>query len=72
MTDVKVLVRVLDDIGVEYKVLSDAQADVYARLNVSQLTLVLAKENCEVLSLDERDESLESFYINLVGGGGRA
>ena len=72
VTDVKALVQVLDGMGVEYKVLSDAQADVYARLNVSQLTLALAKENCEVLSLEERDESLESFYINLVGGGGHA
>ena len=36
---------------------------------LSQLTLALAKEDCEVLSMQERDESLESFFINLVGGG---
>ena len=72
VTDAKALVRVLDGMGVEYKVLSDTQADVYARLNVSQLTLALAKENCEVLSIEERDESLESYFINLVGGGDRA
>ena len=72
VTDAKALVRVLDGMGVEYKVLSDTQADVYARLNVSQLTLALAKENCEVLSIEERDESLESYFVNLVGGGGRA
>ena len=40
-----------------------------SQLNVSQLTLALAKEDCEVLSMQERDESLESFFINLVGGG---
>ena len=72
VTDTKALVRVLDGMGVEYKVLSDDQADVYARLNVSQLTLALAKENCEVLSIEERDESLESYFVNLVGGGGHA
>ena len=72
VTDAKALVRVLDGMGVEYKVLSDTQTDVYAKLNVSQLTLALAKEGCEVLSLEERDESLESFYINLVGGSGHA
>ena len=55
--------------GVEYKILSDRTADVFAQLNVSQLTLALAKEDCEVLSMQERDESLESFFINLVGGG---
>ena len=72
VTDAKALVRVLDGMGVEYKVLSDTQADVYAKLNVSQLTLALAKENCEVLSIEERDENLEGYYVNLVGGGGRA
>ena len=72
VTDINALARVLDGMDVEYKVLSDTQADVYAKLNVSQLTLALAKENCEVLSIEERDESLESYYVNLVGGGGHA
>ena len=72
VTDVNALARVLDGMDVEYKVLSDTQTDVYAKLNVSQLTLALAKENCEVLSIEERDESLESYYVNLVGGGGHA
>ena len=72
VTDVTALVRVLDGMDVEYKVLSNTQTDVYAKLNVSQLTLALAKENCEVLSIEERDESLESYFVNLVGGSGHA
>ena len=72
VTDTGALVRVLDTMGAEYQILSDSQADVYAKLNVSQLTLALAKENCEVLSIEERDESLECYYVNLVGGGGHA
>ena len=68
VSDVKVLARVLDAMQVEYKILSDTQADVYAKLNVSQLTLALANEGCEVSSLEERDESLESYYVNLGGG----
>ena len=31
-----------------------------------------AKENCEVLSMQEKDESLESYYISLVGGDNNA
>ncbi len=46
------------------------QADVYAKLNVTQLTLALAEKGCEVRSIEERDESLEGFFINLVGGDG--
>lgn len=70
VTDTGALTRVLDKMGVEYKILSDTRADVFAKPHVSQLAAALARENCEVISLQERDESLESFYINLVGGAG--
>ncbi len=63
------LCRVLDGMGVEYNVLSENKADIFAKINVSQLTLALAKEKCEVISMQERDESLESFYVSVVGGG---
>ena len=69
VTDTSVLARVLDDLGLEYKIISGTVADVYAKVNVTQLTLALANENCEVLSMQERDESLESYFISLVGGG---
>ena len=68
VTDMQALARVLDGMRAEYKILSDEEADVFARLNITQLTLALAQENCEVLSLRERDESLESYFISLVGG----
>ena len=72
VTDTGALARVLDGLDVEYKILSGTQADVYAKINISHLALALAKEGCEILSLNERDESLESFYISLVGGGENA
>lgn len=71
VSDTKALVKVLDEMQVEYKIYSDTQADVFAKLNVSQLTLALAKERCEVVSIEEKDESLESYYMSLVGGGSR-
>lgn len=70
VSDIKALVRVLDSMKIEYNVLSDTKADVFAKVNISKLTLALAKENCEVLSMRECDESLESYYVNLIGGGG--
>ena len=68
VSDTKALARVLDDMKIEYKILSDRTADVYGKINVSLLASALAKENCEVISLRERDDSLESYYISLVGG----
>ncbi len=70
VTDTGVLARVLDDMGVEYKILSDTAADVYAKLPFSRLAIALSEKNCEVISMEEHDENLESFYVNLVGGAG--
>lgn len=70
VTDTKVLARVLDGLGLEYAILSGKKADIYQKVNISQLTKALAQENAELLSLQEHDESLESYFINLVGGGG--
>ena len=68
VSDTKQLAKVLDEMQLEYEILSDKEAHVFAKVNVSQLALALKKNNCEILSLHERDESLESFYMNLVGG----
>lgn len=72
VSNTKALARVLDEMKIGYKILTDTTADVYAKVKVSQLTAVLAQENCEVISMQERDESLESYYISLVGGGKNA
>lgn len=72
VSDTKVLSRVLDEMNVEYKILSSKEADVYAEIKVSTLVSLLEKVNCEVISMRDRNESLESYYINLVGGGSYA
>ncbi|MDE5671580.1 MAG: ATP-binding cassette domain-containing protein [Eubacterium sp.] len=64
-----VLSRVLDEMGAEYKIISGTEADVYAKVNLTQLINKLSAEDCELISASEREESLESYYINLVGGG---
>lgn len=66
VSDTKALARVLDKMDIEYKILSDISVDVYAKLNVSQLVKALEQENCEIISMQEHDESLESYYVNLV------
>lgn len=72
VSDTKALARVLDGMETDYKILSANTADVYAKINVSQLASLLEKENCEVVSMQEHDESLESCYVSLVGGGKNA
>lgn len=68
VTDTKALTRVLDSMSLEYTVISNSYTDVYAEINISQLVFALSKENCELISIHSRNESLESYYMNLIGG----
>lgn len=68
VTNVKMLACVLDSMGVKYEILSDSRADIFAKVNISKLTLALAKKNCELLSVQEHDESLENYFVSLIGG----
>ena len=68
VTNVQMLALVLDGMKIEYNIISDKVVDVFAKVNVSKLTMALSKKNCEVISMQERNESLESYYVSLVGG----
>ncbi len=68
VTDTGVLSTVLDGMGLSYTVWTDHEADVYGEVGVTELTMRLAERDCEVKSMQERDESLESYYIRLTGG----
>lgn len=72
VSNIRALSRVLDSMKLEYKVVSNLHADIYGEVKVSELAAALAKENCELYTMKERDESLESFYMELLGGGRHA
>ena len=71
VSDTAALARALDGMGLEYRIVSETTADVFAKVSVTRLVLALAKQNCEVLSIYEHGESLESYFISLTGGGER-
>lgn len=68
VSDAKALSRVMIRLGMEYKMLDDNTADIFGKPNVTQLVHELDKENCILDSFQEHDETLESFFISLVGG----
>lgn len=68
VTDTKILSYVLDDLAIDYEIISDESANVFGQINISKLVRALAEKNCEVISAAEHDESLESYYVNLIGG----
>ncbi len=69
VTNTQPLALALDKLGLEYKLIDDRNAEIYGKPNISKLVTELAPSGCEILSVNERDESLESFFISLVGGG---
>ena len=62
------LAGVLDAMGIEYEILSDTEANIYGKISLTQLIMALQKAGCEVITSREQDESLESYFINLIGG----
>ena len=68
VSDISALSMVLDDMGVEYKIIDETCADVYAKPVLSHITRKLDTYGCNLITASEHDESLESFYISLVGG----
>lgn len=68
VSDTSILTRVLDNWQVEYEIISDTEADIFAELNVTTLVNALSGTGCELVSVTNYGESLESYYLSLVGG----
>ena len=67
VSDTEAFARVLDRLKIEYNIVSDTAADIFDQINITKLVMALAEERCEVISAYEKDESLESYFISLVG-----
>lgn len=68
VTDINALVRVLDTNSIAYEILSDNSANIYGKINLSKLVIALANLGCEIITSHEQDESLENYFMNLIGG----
>lgn len=68
VSDTRPLAAALDGLGLSYTIRSDTQADVYDASSVTALTLALHDAGCEVKNIHEHDESLEGYFMSLVGG----
>ena len=68
VSDLRALVLTAHRMGLDCQVLDETTAQISAQVHVTDLVQALAKEGCQVLSLTNQEESLESYYMNLVGG----
>ena len=65
----KECVKYLEEKGIQYEVISDKIINIYDKMNVSELAIALSNRNCVIDEFQEKEESLENYYINLIGGG---
>ena len=68
VTNLKECVKYLEEKNLHYKVISNDKIDIYEKVNVSELVIALSKRNCIVNDFQEKGESLENYYLNLIGG----
>lgn len=68
VSDTAALADVLNGMGAEFNITSENEAEIYTPVEVTPLVLALNEKNCFVHSMTENHESLESYFMNLVGG----
>lgn len=68
VSDIRALIRFLDKEKLDYKIISDTQANIFGHIDITDMTVKLAEEDCKIITINEKDERLESYYIRLVGG----
>ena len=68
VNDTKLLAEVLDGMKAEYRIYSPNEADIFTPMQVTPLVLALNEKNCFVNSMTEHHESLENYFMGLVGG----
>ena len=68
VSDIKECIRYLEEQNLSYKVISADTVNIYEKINVSELVIALSKRNCTVNDFNEQGESLENYFLNLVGG----
>ena len=69
VSDVQALSMVLEKQGIEFEIISDNKAKIFEKMSVTLLSEQLSAKGCELIGVTEADESLESYFLDLVGGG---
>jgi len=68
ISDTNILKDVLTEKQLEFKVLSETEAVIFSEIEVTPLVLALHAKGCNVVTMSESNESLENYFMKLVGG----
>ena len=62
-------VKYFERFKIPYKVVDRRTINVYGKYNLSKFINELSKKNLIADEIHEQQESLENYYMNLIGGG---
>lgn len=65
----KEFVKYFEEHKVSYEVVDNKTINVYGKYNLSRFITELSKKNLIADEIHETDESLENYFMNLIGGG---
>lgn len=68
VNNLKECVKYLEENKYTYEVSSNDKINIYNKINVSEIAIALSKRNCIINEFNEIEESLENYYMNLIGG----
>jgi len=65
----KDFVKYFEENKISYEVIDNKTLNVYEKYNLSKFITELSKKNLIAEEVHEQEESLENYYMNLIGGG---
>lgn len=69
VNETTILSKTLEALGIEYRIVDHSHAEIYGETPISEIVVKLAESGCQIKNIHNQDETLETFYINLLGGG---
>lgn len=68
VNNIKECVKYLEEKNMQYEVMSENIVNIYNDIDITDFIVELSKRNCIISEFHEKEESLENYFINLVGG----
>lgn len=69
VNETTILSKTLEALGIEYRIVDHSHAEIYGETPISEIVVKLSENGCQIKNIHNQDETLETFYINLLGGG---
>ena len=68
VNDAKKFIPYLDSQNITYEIENDKTINIFSNIKIPKLISDLSKNNLEVIDVLEKSETLENYFLNLIGG----